>query len=266
MVANSLHRYKYLMNLFNFKNKTVIITGGGTGIGFSISKSFLLNGANIVIVGRKKEVLAKAKKRLCLNSPNLKNRILTISCDMSSDESVKKLFITVKTDYKNIDVLVNNCGSWLLDKIVEMDEFSIDELYNNNLKASILGTKYAGIYLAKKGSIINIGSFSSILPMKEASLYSAYKSALNTFTKSSASELANKGIRVNCINPGVIKTPMTSKYISDNYKRIIEPIALKKIGNEQDVSNGVLFLCSDLSSYITGATLDINGGKYLTQL
>ena len=87
-----------------------------------------------------------------------------------------------------------------------------------------------------------------------------------TFTRSSAQELGGKGIRVNCIIPGVIRTPMTSKYIDDNFEKIIKPIALNRIGNAKDIANVVLFLSSDYSSYITGASLEVSGGKYLTQL
>ena len=254
------------MDVFNFTGKTVIITGGGTGIGFEIAKSFLVCGAQVNIVGRRKEVLDKALLQLKKEIPNLDERIISISCDMSNEKSVRDLFHTVQSTFQNIDVLINNCGTWSLGSINDLENGEIQNHFNSNFKSTILGTKYAATYLRKSGVIVNIGSFSSILPMKNASIYSSFKSAINTFTRSSAAELGKKGIRVNCVIPGVIKTPMTSQYIDDNYDKIIESIALERVGNCQDVANGVLFLCSDMSSYITGSVLEITGGKYSTQL
>ena len=120
--------------------------------------------------------------------------------------------------------------------------------------------------MKNEGVIINIGSFAGILPMKNSSIYSSLKSAVHTFTKSSASELGIKGIRVNCIIPGVIRTPMTSKYIDDNYNQIIKPISLKNIGTTMDIANAVIFLCSNKAKYITGAMLEVTGGKFSSQL
>jgi len=120
--------------------------------------------------------------------------------------------------------------------------------------------------MTSKGVIINLGSFAGVLPMKNASIYSLLKSSINAFTKSSASELASKDIRVNCIIPGVVRTPMTSKYIDENYNKIIKPIAMERVGDPSEIANAILFLCSDLASYITGTTLEVTGGKYLTQL
>jgi NAD(P)-dependent dehydrogenase (short-subunit alcohol dehydrogenase family) len=185
---------------------------------------------------------------------------------MSNEQSVNDLFQTVQSTFNNIDILINNCGTWTLDVISKLENDVIDKHYNNILKSTILGTKYAAKYMNKGGVIINIGSFAGILSMKNASLYSSFKSAINTFTKSSAEELGEKSIRVNCVVPGVIRTPMTSQYIDDNYNKIIKPIALGRVGSCEEVANGVLFLCSDLASYITGVILEITGGKYATQL
>ena len=167
--------------------------------------------------------------------------------------------------FQDIDILINNCGTWSLGPISELKNSEIDAHYNNILKSTILGTKFASAYLGESGVIINVGSFAGILPMRNASIYSSFKSAINVFTRSSATELGKLGIRVNCITPGVIRTPMTSQYIDDNYDKIIEPIALGRVGSCEEVANAVLFLCSDLASYITGTVLEITGGKYMTQ-
>ena len=254
------------MPSFDFTDKTVIVSGGGTGIGFEIVKAFIKGGAKVSIVGRRKDILDKSLVHIKREIPGLDERIFAKSCDMSKEKSVDGMFQTIKNKFYNVDILINNCGTWSLEMINELKNDNIDNHYNNILKSAILGTKYAAAHLGESGVIINVGSFASILPMKNASIYSSLKSAINTFTRSSAEELGKKGIRVNCIIPGVIRTPMTSQYIDDNYENIIKPIALKRVGSCEEVANGVLFLCSDLASYITGSILGITGGKYITQI
>jgi len=254
------------MSNFNFINKTVIVTGGGTGIGYEIAKSFLNSGANVIITGRRKHILDKSIEEILLNNIKYKNKVFSIDLDLSNEDSVKELYNNVLQKYKRIDILINNSATWFLKPIKELLEEEIDYHFNNSFKTTVLCTKYASTFMKKGGTIVNIGSFASVLPMKDASLYSAYKSAIGTFTKSSAAELGKEGIRVNCIIPGVIKTPMTSDFINNNFDKIIKPIALKRIGTTKEVANGVLFFSSDLSSYITGSILEITGGKYLTQL
>ena len=254
------------MSSFDFTDKTVIVTGGGTGIGFEIANFFVSCGAKVTIVGRRKNIIEKALLQIKKKIPKSEDNIISLTCDMSNEQSVSDLFQTVQSTFNNIDILINNCGTWTLDVISKLENDVIDKHYNNILKSTILGTKYAAKYMNKGGVIINIGSFAGILSMKNASLYSSFKSAINTFTKSSAEELGEKSIRVNCVVPGVIRTPMTSQYIDDNYNKIIKPIALGRVGSCEEVANGVLFLCSDLASYITGVILEITGGKYATQL
>ena len=132
--------------------------------------------------------------------------------------------------------------------------------------STILGTKVAASQLEEGGSVVNISSFAAVMAIHSASLYSTYKAALIQFTKSSASELAERDIRVNCIIPGVINTPMTADYISEHHDRLIKPIAMKRLGHPSEIASGVLFLTSDKASYITGDSIHITGGKYLTQL
>jgi len=253
------------MSSFDFTDKTVIVTGGGTGIGFEIAKSFVLCGAKVTIAGRRKDVLEEALLQIKKKIPKSEDNIISLTCDMSNEQSVNDLFQTVQSTFNNIDILINNCGTWSLGSINELKDSEIDAHFNNILKSTILGTKFASAYLEEFGAIVNVGSFAGILPMKNASIYSSFKSAINVFTKSSATEFGKLGIRVNCITPGVIRTPMTSQYIDDNYDKIIEPIALGRVGSCKEVANAVLFLCSDLASYITGTVLEITGGKYMTQ-
>ena len=115
------------------------------------------------------------------------------------------------------------------------------------------------------GVIINVGSFAGKIPIKNSSLYSALKSAICSFTMSAAFELAKKNIRVNCLVPGVIRTPMTSEYIDEKGTKLTNNIALNRIGTLEDISHSIGFLASENSSYITGVTLEVTGGKLIVQ-
>lgn len=250
----------------NFKNKIIIISGGGTGIGLQIAKSFLEAQAKVIILGRRKNILQKSTNNLTKELKLSKNRVACFECNMSVEESVSRVFKEIKSKFKYIDVMVNNSSTWSLDRINELKDETIDYHFNNIFKSTVLGTKFSLNLFGKTGSIINVGSFSGIMPMKNGSVYSALKSSIISFTRSSAEEYGDKNIRVNCLIPGVIRTPMTTKYIDENLNKIIEPIALNRIGKTEDVAHAVLFLASNLSSYITGSSLEVTGGKYLTQL
>ena len=185
---------------------------------------------------------------------------------MSSEESVSELVLKTTDFFSNLDIFINNSGAFLSKPILNITDHDIIQIFSNNLKSTILGTKYGALSMKRGGVIINVGSFAGVMAMKNASLYSCVKSGVANFTKSAASELAKLNIRVNCIIPGVIRTPMTSKYIDENYEELIKPIPLGRIGDVEDIANCVLFLSSELAGYITGACLEITGGKYSTQL
>ena len=253
------------MNL-DFQDKVALISGGGTGIGLTIARSFLLSGANVVITGRREEVLEKSTHVLIKELGDIDSEISFMSCDMSALESVKKVLNKTLEQFGKLDYFINNSGVWSIKQIVNITEDEITYSFENILKSTIIGTQIAANSMEKGGVIINIGSFAGIMPMKNASLYSSFKSSINSFTKSAAAELSSLNIRVNCVIPGVIRTSMTSDYIDDNYDKLISTIPLNRIGTTEEVANSVLFLCSDMATYITGAILEVTGGKYLTQL
>jgi len=250
----------------SYLKKTVIVTGGGTGIGLEIVKAYLDEGANVVLSGRREENLKKSIKSLIKSEEKYIERLLSVKSDMSNEKQVINLFNRANEKFSSIHILINNAGVWIETPLLQCTSDEIDFTFNNNLKATILGTKIAGEALNTGGSIVNIGSFAGILSIKSASLYSTYKAAVGHFTKAAASELAEKNIRVNCVIPGVIRTPMTNDYITKHYERLITPISLKRLGTPQEIAAGVLFLTSEKASYITGISLEITGGKYLTQL
>ena len=251
---------------FNFTNKTVIVTGGGTGIGSTIAEYFLACGANVVIAGRRKEVLNRAINEVVKKNDGYHGRIMATPCDMSLESSINELTQRTLEQFKRLDIFINNSGVWSLNSIFDLTDDEVVYSFNNILKSTILGTKVSAQSMKSGCVIINIGSFAGLMAMKNASLYSSFKSGVISFTKSAASELASLKIRVNCIIPGVIRTPMTSEHIDQHHEQIIKPIPLKRVGKAEEVANGVLFLSSSLASYITGACLEITGGKYSTQM
>ena len=240
----------------NFSNQTVIVTGGGTGIGLAIVKAYLDQGANVVICGRREAILEKSVKSLIKIKEEYQDRLFSVKADMSVDKQVINLFKRAKENFSSINILINNAGVWNETPLLECTSDEIDFTFNNNLKSTILGTKIAGEKLKSGGSIVNIGSFAGILSIKSASLYSTYKAAVCHFTKSAAAELAEKNIRVNCVIPGVVKTPMTDDYIAKHYDRLIKPISLKRFGTPQEIAAGVLFLTSEIATIILSTTFN----------
>jgi 3-oxoacyl-[acyl-carrier protein] reductase len=252
--------------MFQFKDKHVFISGGGSGIGFRVARSFLQAGAKVIISGRRESTLKKAADSLRDELKLKDEQIRYCKANLAKSDDMKVLIDFIKSSIQTLDIVINNSGCWGLKEIAEFDADFVNDHIDNNLKTTLHGMQLADKFMSSGGSIVNMASFAGIMPMKGASLYSALKSSIIALTRSGASEFAQKDIRVNCVIPGVIRTPMTSDHIDEHYERIIKPIALGRVGDTQDIANGVMFLCSDYASYITGTSLDISGGKYITQL
>jgi 3-oxoacyl-[acyl-carrier protein] reductase len=251
----------------DFSKKTVIVTGGGTGIGYAIAESFFACGANVVLCGRREDILKQAIKDIEKKTKtNSQGKIIAIACDMSKEEDVKMLMQKTVEKFSKLDIFINNAGVWTETPIEKMKESDISNLIQSNLVATILGTKHSAQSMKNGGVIVNIGSFAGILAKRGSSVYSAVKSAVGQFTRSSAAELAEKGIRVNAVIPGVIRTPMTSDHIDEHMDEIIRAIPLGRVGEAKEVAHSVLFLASNLAEYITGDSIEVTGGKYTAQL
>jgi len=231
----------------NFKNKTVLITGGEGGIGKSICKEFSKMGANVLITTTKRGLIHK------------KNYMYL---DFNSKNSIKNFLQKVKK-IKKIDILINNAGINHVSSINEIDEDYLQKIYRVNLKGPILLTKEISKIMKKRrsGKIINISSIFGIVGKSGRSLYSVTKFGLIGLTKSSALDLAKHNILVNSVSPGVINTGLTKKVLNGKQlKNIKKEIPLNKLGEASAVSYLVSFLCSELNTYITGQNFVIDGG------
>ena len=245
------------------QGKTVVITGGTTGIGKAIAKKLLEEGCNVSVCGRNREKGADLLKEFEREGLNIHFE----SADASNYEEVSRFAENTVKRFGRISIWINNAGIYPQQKLLDMTENEWDAVFHINLKSVWLGTKIAASYMQENGSgvILNAASFAALIPSAGSGAYAASKAAILSLTKTLAAELAPANIRVNAYVPGVIETPMTGPVIEKNIKNMIQTIPLGKLGKPEDVSSAVAFLASDVSSYITGTHLEISGGKFCVQ-
>ena len=241
------------------ESKVAIITGGSRGIGKSICETFAQNGCNVAFTYNNSkesaEILVKE-----LNGSGIKAK--AYKSDASNFDDATKLVEDVLDDFGKIDILVNNAGIKKDNLLMRMEKSDFDSVINTNL-SSVFNLTKASIktFLKQRnGSIINISSVVGVKGNAGQSNYSASKAGIIGFSKSIALELGSRNIRSNVIAPGFIETDMTNSLSEDVINSWKESIPLKRGGNPSDVGNACVFLASDLSSYITGQTLHVDGG------
>ena len=241
------------------ESKVAIITGGSRGIGKSICETFVQNGCNVAFTyNNSKESAESLAKEL--NGSGIKAK--AYKSDASNFDDATKLVKDVLDDFGKIDILVNNAGIKKDNLLMRMEKSDFDSVINTNL-SSVFNLTKASIktFLKQRnGSIINISSVVGVKGNAGQSNYSASKAGIIGFSKSIALELGSRNIRSNVIAPGFIETDMTNSLSEDVINSWKESIPLKRGGNPSDVGNACVFLASDLSSYITGQTLHVDGG------
>ncbi|MBT3559912.1 MAG: 3-oxoacyl-[acyl-carrier-protein] reductase [Flavobacteriaceae bacterium] len=241
------------------KGKTAIITGASRGIGKGIAKVFALNGANVAFTFSKSVELAKEFEKE-LNSLGVK--AIAYQSDAANYSDSIKLIEKINTDFDNIDILVNNAGITKDNLLMRMQEEDFNQVIKVNLNSVFNMTKAVQKIMLKQrsGSIINMSSVVGVKGNAGQSNYAASKAGIIGFSKSIALELGSRNIRCNVIAPGFIETEMTKKLdekIIDNWRN---SIPLKRGGTPVDVANACVWLASDMSSYVTGQVLNIDGG------
>ena len=240
-------------------NKNILITGGSRGIGKSIVEVLVKNGANVGFTFTSSDLAAN---NICkeLNSKNAK--CIAYKSDASKFDQCEKLVNSFLDDFETIDVLINNAGITKDNLLMRMSEEDFDKVIEVNLKSVFNMTKACQrIFLKnRRGSIINMSSVVGVKGNAGQSNYAASKSGIIGFSKSIAQELGSRNIRCNVIAPGFIKTEMTDNLSESIIEGWTENIPLKRPGESDDVANLCLFLASDLSSYITGQVINIDGG------
>jgi 3-oxoacyl-[acyl-carrier protein] reductase len=245
------------MNLINLKDKKVFITGGTSGIGLSILKSFYKLEADIFTIGTNVENL----KTIQNNFPKIK----TSNFNLENHQKIEELVKEAKEKLGGLDIVINNAGITKDNLAIRMSDEEWNKVISINLTAVFLICKYSIKVMMKQdsGSIINISSIVGHTGNFGQANYSSAKAGIIAMSKSLAKEYAKKNIRVNCISPGFIDTKMTKSINEEFKKKLIENIPMGKLGNGNDIANCTIFLASDLSSYITGETIHVNGGMYM---
>lgn len=243
----------------NIEGKNIIITGGSRGIGREIALTLAGNGANIIInysnnKSKALEVVEKIEK--------MGVQAYAIKADISDFIEADNLIKESLNKFDKIDILVNNAGVTRDNLLMRMSEDDWDACMEINLKGTFNVTKaiVRKMIKQKEGIIINISSVVGITGNAGQSNYSASKAGIIGFSKSIAKEIGKKNIRVNVVAPGFIKTDMTDKLSDKIQKEYLKGIPLNTFGQANDVANTVLFLASDLSKYITGQTIVVDGG------
>lgn len=239
------------------KNKTAIVTGGTRGIGLSIVKKYLENGANVAVAGSRQESVEKALSQLT----EYEGRVMGIWPNLCDPKAVGEAFASVKERFGSVDILANNAGissrTSLYDYTVE--EFS--KILDINLKAVFVCSQAAARIMKEQGGgvIINTSSMVGEYGQPSGCGYPATKFAVNGLTKSLARELAKDQIRVNAVAPGVTKTDMVAALPQEMVERISAGIPLGRVGEPVDIANAYLYLASDLAGYVTGIVLRVDG-------
>ncbi len=240
------------------KGKVAVITGGTRGIGFATEKKFLEHEAKVVLLGSKQETVEKAIKEL--KQINSSYEVIGFYPNLSSKEEMNEVFKKVKEIYGRIDILINNAGISSKTKIEDYSEEEYDKITNLNIKSVFNCSKQIIPYLKEtKGVILNTSSMVSIYGQPSGVMYPTTKFAVNGITKSLARELAPQGIRVNAVAPGIINTDMVAQLPKEMIEPLIKTIPFGRIGEPEDIANAFLFLSSNLSSYITGVVLSVDG-------
>ena len=241
------------------KNLNVIITGGSRGIGKGIALAFAKKGANIAFTYSSSSSSASNLEKQ-LNSFGIKAK--SYKSDASSYNESIDLVNKISSDFDSIDVLINNAGITKDNLLMRISEDDFDDVINVNLKSVFNMTKAVQKIMLKqrKGSIINMSSVVGVKGNAGQSNYAASKAGIIGFSKSIALELGSRNIRTNVIAPGFIETEMTEKLPEETIKQWRNGIPLKRGGTVEDVANLCLFLASDLSSYITGQVINVDGG------
>lgn len=244
------------------EQKNAIITGASRGIGLGIAKIFAAHGANLILCAKTPNSLEEIKTQL---QNHYAIQVDNYYFDVGQPQEVKTFYQQINRNYQQLDILVNNAGIMENAMLGMVSTEHIEKLFQTNTYSMFYLSQYAARLMArhKKGSIINISSIIGVQGYPGQSAYAASKAAIIGLSNSLAKELAVNGIRVNTIAPGLIETDLLNKLSAEHFEAALNSIQLGRIGSVEDVGNAALFLASDLSLYITGQILGVDGGMSL---
>lgn len=248
--------------MMKFEGKVALVTGASRGIGRAIALALAAQGADVAVNYAGSEAAAK---EVAAEIEAMGRKAFVIQADIASTEASTAMVDAVVKEFGRIDVLVNNAGITRDGLLMRMKEEDWDAVITTNLKGVFNGTKAAIKYMMKQrsGSIVNISSIVGVMGNAGQANYCAAKAGVIGFTKATAKEVAARGIRVNAIAPGFIKTDMTSVLPEKVVEAMLAGIPLNRLGETEDIAKAVLFLASSDANYITGQTLHVDGGMVM---
>ncbi len=241
----------------DLENKKIIVTGASGGIGNSIIEKLYDYGVNILASGTRVEKLEELKKKF--------DGIKILKFDMSQSDKIEDFIENASNELGGLDCIVNNAGITQDNLAIRMTIEEWKKVIDINLTSTFLMSKFAikKMLKSKKGKIVNITSVVGHTGNLGQVNYTASKAGIVAMSKSLAIEYAKKNINVNCISPGFIKTAMTDQIDAKFKETIISKIPSSRLGEPKDIANAVIFLASNLSDYVNGETLHVNGGMYM---
>lgn len=240
------------------KDKVAIITGAARGIGFAIAETLAQNGTLSVIIDLNKNDVDIAVQKI----DDAGFKAIGYACDVTDSENLSIVFKDIHSKFEKIDILVNNAGITRDGLLMKMKETDWDAVINVNLKGTFNCIQKVSRFMLKQksGVIINISSVIGIMGNPGQANYAASKGGIIALTKSAAKEFASRNIRVNAIAPGFIQTEMTDKLPKEVVDKYLEAIPLSCMGTVKDIANLCVFLASKEAKYITGQTINVDGG------
>jgi 3-oxoacyl-[acyl-carrier protein] reductase len=240
------------------EGKATVVTGGAQGIGLAIARRYVEEGARVVIGDVDLEAARAAAKDLGGDEV-----ARPLRCDVTSYTEVRELVNAAVDAFGSLDVLVNNAGVTRDATLRKMTEEQFDQVISVHLKGAWNGTKHASLVMRAQGSgaIVNISSMSGKVGVIGQTNYSAAKAGIVGLTKAAAKELAHLGVRVNAIQPGLIRSAMTEAMPQAAWDEKLAGIPMGRVGEPEEVAAAALFLASDLSSYVTGTVTEVAGGR-----
>ncbi|MER6969718.1 3-oxoacyl-ACP reductase FabG [Nocardioides sp. NPDC000445] len=240
-------------------SKTAVITGGAQGIGLAIAERFVAEGARVVLADLDGAAAEAAAKEL---GPDVATGV---ACDVVNGEDVERALETAVSTYGSLDIVVNNAGITRDATMRKMTEDQFDQVIAVHLKGCWHGTRLAAARMReqKSGAIVNISSISGKVGMVGQTNYSAAKAGIVGLTKAAAKEMAHHGVRVNAIQPGLIRSAMTEAMPQRIWDEKMAEIPMGRAGEPAEIANVALFFASSLSSYMTGTVAEVTGGRYM---
>ncbi|MCZ1072652.1 3-oxoacyl-ACP reductase FabG [Rhodococcus sp. A5(2022)] len=242
------------------ENRTAVVTGGAQGIGFAIAQEFVDAGARVVLGDLDLDAATAAAKKLggC-------DVARAVRCDVVNADEWDTLLAEAVDGFGSLDVVVNNAGITRDATMRTMTEEDFDLVIAVHLKGTWHGTRKASAIMrdAKRGAIVNISSLSGKVGMVGQTNYSAAKAGIVGLTKAAAKEMAHHGVRVNAIQPGLIRSAMTEAMPQKAWDQKMSEIPMGRPGEVSEIASVALFLASDMSSYMTGTVLEVTGGRFM---